>query len=230
MRREWAGHYVDGQSPSRQPATVVVMATGLEIRPAAGGVLWWPLGEFRQTQGRYAGEPVRLERAGRVAVRARVAFAPETPLTVAQGLRVPPAGRRLLGDTVHLHAPRTREAVRGGARLVELVVNGRPAASLEVAADGAEHEVAFEVEVRESSWVALRNFPELHTNPVDVLVAGRPIRASRQSALWCIETIRQLWRVRGEGIPPGERPAARAAFDEAIERYRRIAAEAPEGS
>jgi len=174
--------------------------------------------------------PVRLERPGRVPVRARVAFAPETPLTTAQGLRIPPAGARLAGDTVHFRVPKSREVARGGRRLVELVVNGRPAASSEVPADGAVHELELEIEIRESAWVALRHFPQLHTNPVDVLVGGKPIRASRKSALWCIETIRQLWRNRGEGIPAAERAEARAAFDEAIERFQRIAGEAPEGS
>jgi hypothetical protein len=113
---------------------------------------------------------------------------------------------------------------------VEIVVNGRPTASSEVPADGAIHELSLEIDIRESSWVALRQFPQLHTNPVDVLVGGKPIRASRKSALWCIETIRQLWRNRGEGIPEAERAEARSAFDEAIERFRRIAAEAAEGS
>ena len=42
--------------------------------------------------------------------------------------------------------------------------------------------------------------------------------------------IEQLWRARGRVIAPGERDAARAAFDHAIEQYRRIAAEAPQGS
>jgi hypothetical protein len=181
--------------------------------------------------GAAPGDPaVRLDRPGNVPVRARVAFAPETPLTVAQGLRTAPAGSRLAGDTVHLRVPRTREVARGGTRRVELIVNGRPVASSEVPADGAIHDLAFEVDIRESAWVALRQFPQLHTNPVDVLVGGKPIRASRKSALWCIETIRQLWQNRGESIPDGERAEAKAAFDEAIERFRRIAGEAPEGS
>ena len=70
----------------------------------------------------------------------------------------------------------------------------------------------------------------MHTNPVDVRVGGRPIRASRRSALWCIGAIEQLWRKRGRQIAPGEREEARRAFDRAIARYRQIAAEAPEGS
>ena len=67
----------------------------------------------------------------------------------------------------------------------------------------------------------------MHTNPVNVLVAGKPIRASRKSALWCIGTIEQLWRVRGNGIAAGEREQAHKTFLWAIEEYRKIAAECP---
>lgn len=109
-------------------------------------------------------------------------------------------------------------------------VNGKPVASKEVPADGQVHDLDFEVRVERSSWLALRHFPQLHTNPVNVLVAGHPIRTSRSSALWCIETINQVWRMKHEKIPDEERSAARAAFDEAIAKYRRIASEAPEGS
>ena len=66
--------------------------------------------------------------------------------------------------------------------------------------------------------MALRQFPQMHTNPVKVLVAGKPIRASRKSALWCIGTIEQLWRVRGNGIAAGEREQAHKTFLWAIER------------
>lgn len=44
------------------------------------------------------------------------------------------------------------------------------------------------------------------------------------------EVVEQLWRPRARTIAPGERDAVRRAFDEAIEAYRRLAAEAPEGS
>jgi hypothetical protein len=171
---------------------------------------------------------VRLEAPGRVAVRARVAFAPETPRTVAQGLRVPPGDRRWAGDTVTLHGPRSREVERGGTRLVEIVANGRAAASREVPADGRIHDLHFDIDVRRTSWVALRHFPQLHTNPVTVAVEGKPLRASRSSALWCAETIRQLWRARGRFIPEEERGAAKAAFDEATTIYLRIAEESPD--
>ncbi len=173
---------------------------------------------------------IELAQPGVVSVRAKVAFAPETPLTVAQGGRVPPDGKRWLGDTVTLHGSRSSTTVQGGVRLVELVVNSRAVASHEVPADGQIHELEFDVRIERSSWIALRHFPELHTNPVNVLVAGQPIRASRASALWCIETIEQLWRARHQAIPEPERGDARKAFDEAIAKYHVIAAETPEES
>ena len=107
-----------------------------------------------------------------------------------------------------------------------IVVNGRPVASKVVPADGAEHDLEFTVPIAKSSWIALRHFPQLHTNPVDVLVDGKPIRASSDSARWCEETIHQLWRVREKNIKPDERPAAQQAFAAAIAEYRKRAAEA----
>ena len=105
-------------------------------------------------------------------------------------------------------------------------MNGKPVASKEVAADGQVHDLVFEVQIDQSSWVALRQFPQLHTNPVNVLVGGKLIRASRASALWCIETIEQLWRTRERAIAEPERAEARQTFDEAIEKFRLIAGEA----
>ena len=89
---------------------------------------------------------------------------------------------------------------------------------------------SFSVPIGRSSWVALRHFPQMHTNPVNVIVGGQPIRASRKSALWCIGTIEQLWRVREKTIAESERKEAERTFQWAIERYRKIAAECPEGS
>ena len=147
---------------------------------------------------------------------------------MAYGSVVPAGGRKLTGDTVDLHEPRregqfTRE---GEPRLVELVVNGRVATTSEVPADGQIHELHFTAAIERSSWVALRHFPELHTNPVEVRVGGRPIRASRRSALWCSEVVEQLWTTRERAIRPAERDEARKAFDRALERFRQIAAEA----
>lgn len=176
--------------------------------------------------GQSSGGVVQRDVAGDVAVRAKVAFAPETPEAVYYGTRLPEGGRRFVGDTVTLHGKRSEKLIPGGERLVEIVVNGRPVASKTVLADGTEHNLEFRVPIAKSSWIALRQFPQLHTNPVEVHVAGRPIRASADSARWCEETIHQLWRVRQKNIKPDERPAAEQAFQLAVAEYRRRALEA----
>ncbi len=163
--------------------------------------------------GKTPGAEVNLDKPGKLTAKAKVSFASETPLGTSKGGQVP----------------------EGKMRNVELVVNGRAVASKEVPADDRIHEVTFDVDIERSSWVALRQFPQMHTNPVNVLVGGKPIRASRKSALWCIGTIEQLWRVRGQPGPgpriaEHERAEAEKTFKWAIEQYRKIAAEAPEGS
>jgi len=153
------------------------------------------------------GGRVELSKAGNVAVKAKVAFAAESPLGTAQGGQLP----------------------KGNKRLVELIVNGRVVASQEVTADDKEHDLAFQIEIDKSSWVALRHFPQMHTNPVEVIVEQKPIRASRQSAMWCVGVIEQLWKVRGPGIKESERADAERVFQWAILRYQKIAEEAAPG-
>jgi hypothetical protein len=172
---------------------------------------------------------VRLAEPGEVVVRAEVAFAEETPRAVAYGGIVPRGGRRLVGDTVLLHGPRTDETVKGGTRLVEVVVNGAVAASRELPADGKLHKLEFQVQIERSSWIALRHFPQLHTNPVNVLVADEPIRASHQSAQWCAEMTELVWKNRRGAIAAAEREEARQTFERTIARFRKIAEEAFEG-
>ena len=153
-------------------------------------------------------------------VAAVVAFGAETPAETPYGGLLPLQGRRWIGDTVDL---RREGALRPmDRRTVELIVNGRAVTSRVVPADGREHALEFEAEVERSSWIALRQFPQLHTNPVDVIVAGRPIRASRDSALWCEAAIRRLWSVRKGNIAPAERDAADLVFRAACDMYRKI--------
>jgi hypothetical protein len=173
---------------------------------------------------------VGLNAPGEVTVEARVAFAVETPALVAHGFSLPPDGRRWSGDTVTLHGPRSSTMAAGDDRLVEIVVNGRAVESARVAADGKIHTLKFRVPIPRSSWVALRQFPQLHTNPVNIHVGAEPIRASRASALWCIETIERLRDQRRNSIKEPERAAAMQAYDEAVKKFRRLAVEAPEGS
>src|SRR5262249_47361428 len=150
-------------------------------------------------------------------------FSSETPIEVAYGSAIPAAGARLSGDTRMIHDVTGARPYADGKRTIELVVNGQPAGKQIVPADDKLHEVAFTVEVAKSSWIAIRQFPQLHTNPVSVIVAEQPIRASRQSALWCAACIDQLWSVREKNIIPAEREDAKRSFEAAKAIYQKIA-------
>ncbi len=174
--------------------------------------------------------PLQMAEPTALVASATIQIAAETPLAVAYGTQQPPGGRSMLGDTVNLHQPRTDKMVRGGTRLIELIVNGHVADRRQVPADGMPHEVRFDVDINRSSWVALRQFPQMHTNPVQILIGDKPIRASRSSALWCAEAIQLLWKNRKRFIREQEQPAARAAYDRAIRFYNTVADECPAGS
>ncbi len=161
-----------------------------------------------------------------IQVIAKIALAAQMPRSVAYATKTPEGGRRFVGDTVTLHGPRHNDWVPTGERIVELVVNGRVAARQTLKPEQSEQTVQFHTTIERSSWVALRIFPHLHTNPIEVLVDDRPIRASSESALWCIETIEQLWQQREKGIAAHEWMDAKRAFDRAIDTYRQIAIDA----
>lgn len=165
---------------------------------------------------------VKLEKAGTVTVRTRVAFAPETPIGVPYGTANPPLGRAKIGDTVVLHIGHEDGTIEGGERKVEIVTNGQVAASRIVPADGKEHVLEFSIPIEESSWVAVRQFPQLHTNPVVVEVSGEPVRSSRRSARWCVEMIQKLWDTRNQKIRPEERAAAAESYERAKAYYRAV--------
>ena len=164
-------------------------------------------------------EDISIKAPASVVVETTVTFAAEQPRAVAYGTLQPPTGKRTVGDTVNLHAPRDTGFVEGGERLVEVIVNGRVAASQNVPADGKLHDLKFEVPIQNSSWVAVRQFPQLHTNPVNVIIAEKPIRASRASALWCAESVRLLWKNRNRFIAESERPAAREAYERSLKQF-----------
>ena len=96
---------------------------------------------------------------------------------------------------------------------LELVINGNSVARKNVVADGTVQDVAFDVPVERSSWVAVRILGSSHSNPVFILVAGKPIRASRQSAQWCLAAVNQCWTQKASKISQRELPDARAAYD-----------------
>jgi hypothetical protein len=150
------------------------------------------------------GDTVKAKAGEKLPLTAKVVFDPEMKLETAVG------GRQAPGKT----------------RKVELVVNGTVVETKEVPADQKPHEVKFDVTVQKSSWVAVRSFPQMHTNPVFVRVDGKPIRASKESARWCVGVIEQLWKVREKDIAPAERKDAEVTFKKAIELYKAIANDA----
>ena len=105
---------------------------------------------------------------------------------------------------------------------VELIVNGQAVETQEIVANGEIVPVQFETAIDRSSWVALRIFPSSHTNPVFVIVDGKPIRASRRSAQWCLEAVEVCWNAKVDRIREEERGAARDAYDVASQTYQKI--------
>lgn len=108
---------------------------------------------------------------------------------------------------------------------VELIVNGQSVAQTEIVADGSIQDLRFNYQLKQSSWVALRIFPSCHTNPVFVEVDGKPIRASKRSAQWCLDAVDVCWKAKESAIRESERAEAREAYDVARRSYAKILAE-----
>lgn len=105
---------------------------------------------------------------------------------------------------------------------VELIVNGEVAAVKEVYADGAMNGMEFDVDIDQSSWVALRILPSAQTNPVFIEVDGKPIRANKRSAQWCVDAVDTCWESKKGQIEERDLEAAKLAYDQAKEIYRKI--------
>ncbi len=108
---------------------------------------------------------------------------------------------------------------------VELIVNGESVDTIEVTADGKWKDVSFKYSIENSSWAALRIFPSSHTNPVFVIVEGKPIHVLK-SAEWCRKSVDQCWKMKQSNIRLPERPFAEAAYNEARKIYDKIIQEA----
>jgi hypothetical protein len=144
----------------------------------------------------------------------------EKPTELTESIRT-----RRLDEKPYWHVERSRI---GDTRSVpvEVIVNGEVVATHELLADGHVETMTVPVEITQSSWVAVRILPSVHTNPVFVQVGSKPIRASRRSAEWCAQAVDVCWNSKQERIRPEERDAAKQAYDQAAEIYRRIAQEA----
>ena len=158
-----------------------------------------------------------LGKPGKVTVRLDVAARLEPkPTPVTEAIR----GRRL-DQKPYWHIERAR--IDDGRKVpVELIVNGYPVARKEITADGKTRSLKFNVELKHSSWIAVRIFPSAHTNPVFVEIGGKPIRASRRSAEWCRKAVDVCWNQKKGRIRESEQKAAAKAYDVAREAYERI--------
>jgi hypothetical protein len=108
---------------------------------------------------------------------------------------------------------------------VEAVLNGRPVSGRRLTADGALRDLVFDIPIERSSWIAVRILGTAHTNPIFIRVGGRPIRASKRSAEWCLKAVDQCWSQKAPRISARERDEAQRAYDVARTRYRQIVSE-----
>jgi hypothetical protein len=108
---------------------------------------------------------------------------------------------------------------------VELIVNGYAVARKEIEADGTLRDVAFETNLDKSSWIAIRILPSSHTNPIFVLVGGKPIRASKRSAQWCLDGVSRCWEQKQRFIKSDEMAEAKQAYEHARQTYTQLVAE-----
>ena len=172
--------------------------------------------DFRVNQtdvGRGASE-LQLPRPATVTVTLNAAaYLPPQP---DEALRSRRYDEKPYWDIERARIGQTREAP------VELVVNGKVVARQNVLADGSVHPMKFEVAVSESAWIAARVVPAAHTNPVFVLVGSKPIRASRQSAEWCLNAVNQCWTQKAPRIAVNELGEAKKAYEHAREVYRQL--------
>ncbi|MDH3651130.1 MAG: CehA/McbA family metallohydrolase [Saprospiraceae bacterium] len=118
------------------------------------------------------------------------------------------------------HIERSR---KGQTRLVtiELVVNGELVQSQDIEANGSWHDVSFNYELIESSWIALRVHGSAHTNPIFALVNEEPILV-KKSAEWCRAAVDQCWEMKHGQFRTEEVPDAQEGYDHAREVYDRM--------
>jgi hypothetical protein len=108
---------------------------------------------------------------------------------------------------------------------VELIVNGKPVARIPIVADGSIVPLSWDIEITQSSWVAVRIFPSCHTNAMFVIVRNAPIRASKKSARWCREAVDVCWAQKAPRTRQSELAEAANAYDHARVTYDKIIAE-----
>jgi len=173
--------------------------------------------DFRVNGAAAGAADLKLGAAANVSVTvSAAAYLPVKPNEAVRGL---PYEQKPYWDVERARIGDTRDVP------VEIVVNGKVAGKQNMAADGKVHELKFEVPVKESSWIAARVLPSAHTNPVFAIVGGKPVRASRASAEWCLNAVNQCWTQKAPRLKPEEVTEARKAYDHAREVYRQLIGE-----
>lgn len=160
------------------------------------------------------GSELKLDGAGKITITLRAsAFLPEQPNDEI-GHR--PYDQKPYWDLERARLGDTRNIP------VEIVMNGKVIAAQRIPADGEIRDLKFEVPISESGWIAARVLPAAHTNPIFAIMGGKPIRASRRSAQWCLDAVNQCWTQKAPRIRASELVEARKAYDHAREVYRQL--------
>jgi hypothetical protein len=158
-----------------------------------------------------------LTAAGTVKVTLKAAaYLPAIP---NEKIRGSPYDQQPYWDVERARVENTREVP------VEIVVNSQVAAKRNIVADGKVNDLEFDVPVGASSWIAARVLPAAHTNPIFALVGGKPVRASRRSAEWCLDAVNQCWTQKAPRLAIGDMAEAKRAYDHAREVYRGLIGE-----
>lgn len=159
------------------------------------------------------GSEIKLAKARKVKVKAKVAARlDEQPNPRMKNLSV---AQKPYWDIERARIGTTKQVP------VEVLVNGEPVARKNIVADGLTRDIEFDIDIKQSSWVAMRILPSSHTNPMFVLVGDKPIRPSRKSIQWCIDSLDQCWAQKQKFMKDGELDQARADYDYARAVYQR---------
>lgn len=129
----------------------------------------------------------------------------------------------LAGSEIHIAAGQAIEfKVTAAARQdtsadlpLELIVNGYPVRQQKLSTDGNTTDLKFSATLTESSWVAVRQFPHAHTNPIYIVVDKQPPRISIDSARWCLMGVDQCWKSKQHTYAESEQADAEAAYEHA---------------
>ncbi len=166
------------------------------------------------------GSELRLAKAGVVHFKTKVAalLSPTPELAILRSSR----------ETGFFQHPWHLEYARVGETQevpLEIIVNGYPVAQQNIVANGKLQEISFDIRIERSSWVALRILPSSHTNPIFVLVDGKPIRAFKRSATWCLKGVDRCWSQKEKFISAAEKEDAKQAYEHARQMYQKILSE-----